>query len=77
MKDKILTVEQRGSVEWTSMEGAFYGATNLAVLATDAPRFTTVPTVNFSSMFAGATNLTGNFNHWDTSQVTNMQSMFQ
>lgn len=75
-KEKILTIEQRGDVEWTSMSDAFRGASNLAVVAIDVPQFNTVSSVDFSNMFMAATNLTGNFNHWDTSKVTNMQSMF-
>ncbi|MDD2537711.1 MAG: BspA family leucine-rich repeat surface protein, partial [Candidatus Absconditabacteria bacterium] len=75
-KNKILTVEQWGDVEWTSMANAFYGASNLAVLATDTPQFNTVSTVSFNQMFRGTTNLTGNFNHWDTSKVTDMYALF-
>ena len=36
-KDKLLTIEQWGTGHWTSMSSAFYGCSNLAGQASDAP----------------------------------------
>ena len=73
-RNKIRSVDQWGSIEWTSMESAFYGCENLQVLATDAPDLSKVTDMNL--MFRDATNLTGNFDHWDVSNVTEMTMMF-
>jgi surface protein len=71
---KLLSVDQWGDIKWTSMVSAFNGASNLAILAEDTPDLTLVK--DMTSMFNGATNLTGNFSGWDTSKVTNMTTLF-
>ena len=71
---KILTIEQWGDIEWGSMEGAFSGASNLELVASDAPDLRNV--TNLSKMFRGASNINGNFNSWDVSGVTDMSEMF-
>ena len=48
-KDKLISVDQWGDMAWTSMENAFYGCTNLAILATDAPDLSNV--TNMYGMF--------------------------
>ncbi|MCC5942355.1 MAG: BspA family leucine-rich repeat surface protein [Balneolaceae bacterium] len=73
-KDKILTVEQWGDIEWTSMEVAFYGASNLQVSATDAPDLRGVSSLRL--MFSGASSLNADLNHWDVSSITDMSYMF-
>jgi surface protein len=74
-KNKLKSVDQWGNIAWTSMEGAFYGATNLQILATDMPNLGGV--TSMANMFRGATNLTGNLNGWNASTVTNMSYLFQ
>jgi surface protein len=71
---KILTIEQWGEIEWGSMADAFSGASNLELLATDAPDLRNV--TNLSKMFRGASNINGDFNSWDVSGVTDMSEMF-
>ena len=73
-RNKILTVEQWGSTAWTSMAGAFHGATNLTVPAVDAPDLTGV--TDMGSMFQSATDFNQEINHWDTSNIEDMGSMF-
>ncbi|WP_281499725.1 BspA family leucine-rich repeat surface protein [Allomuricauda sp. SCSIO 64092] len=74
-KDKILSVDQWGSaISWSTMEGAFYGCTNLQVLATDAPDLSNV--TNMSQMFQRATTFNGDISSWNTSQVNSMSYMF-
>ncbi len=73
--DKLLTVQQWGSGEWSSMEGAFYGCSNLTVPASDAPDLSAV--TNMVSMFRGASSLNQPLSSWDTSNVTNMISTFE
>ncbi|NAS14464.1 BspA family leucine-rich repeat surface protein, partial [Poritiphilus flavus] len=77
---KLISVDQWGTnTLWTTMEDAFYGCTNLDVLATDAPNLSKV--TNMSHMFSGCAALTGtttnNFSNWNTSKVSDMYSMFK
>ena len=73
-RTKILTVEQWGSIAWTSMNGAFNGAIDLEVPAVDAPNLTGVSSM--ASMFKGANIFNQDINHWDTNSIKNMSSMF-
>lgn len=73
---KVLTIEQWGTGQWSSMERAFRGASQLEVVATDVPDLSNVTTTFY--MFLGASSLTGttgNWN-WDTSNIETMSSMF-
>ncbi|MGB0525086.1 MAG: BspA family leucine-rich repeat surface protein, partial [Flammeovirgaceae bacterium] len=72
---KIQTIEQWGAMEWSSMQNAFYGCTNLTYNATDAPDLSKV--TNLNSAFQGATSFNGNISNWDVSNVTSMMSTFQ
>ncbi|UII27406.1 BspA family leucine-rich repeat surface protein [Fulvivirga maritima] len=73
-REKILTVEQWGNIAWTSMQRAFYGCSNLRVNAVDAPDLSGV--TDMSYMFARASVLNDNLNHWDVSTITNMDLLF-
>jgi len=73
-KDKLLTVEQWGYNEWTSMDRAFYGCSNLTMTATDLPELSLV-----SSMFRTFSNCSvfnGDLSQWDVSNVSNMFGTF-
>ena len=75
-KLKILNIIQWGTGTWTSMQGAFYGASNLDISATDTPKLSGVTSI--VQIFSGASNLKGltaNWN-WDTSKITNMTHAF-
>ncbi|MDF1695430.1 MAG: BspA family leucine-rich repeat surface protein [Saprospiraceae bacterium] len=78
-KLKILRILDWGTaINWTSMQGAFYGCANLNLgngSQIDAPNLTNV--TDMSSMFRGCTNLTQNIDHWDVSTITNMSSLFE
>jgi surface protein len=71
---KLRSIDQWGSVQRQTMNGAFYNAQHLAILATDTPNLISV--TDMSSMFYGATNLTGNFSGWDTSKVYYFNYLF-
>ena len=73
-KDKILEVNQWGSIQWTSMAQAFFGASNLRLPATDAPDLSGV--TSMWRMFRGATSFNDPINHWDVSNVANMNQTF-
>src|SRR5690554_3404454 len=73
-KEKILSIEQWGAQEWTSMAYAFPGCTNLAGNATDVPDLSLV--TDMSSMFFGASFFDQDIGGWDVGMVTDMSSMF-
>ncbi len=72
---ELMSVERWGNVPFTTMNQAFYNATNVKFNATDAPDLKNV--TNMDHTFRNATSL-GNvsLNNWDTSNVTSMNSTF-
>ena len=71
---KIKSIKQWGNTTWSSMNGAFRGATNIMYNATDAPDLSGV--TDISGMFQGAFVLNGDLSNWNTSTITNMKDMF-
>ena len=71
---KILSIEQWGTGIWTFMSGAFEGAENLVINATDVPNFSRV--TEMIAMFKGAFLVNPNTKYWNTSSSTNMNQMF-
>jgi len=74
-RNKIMTIEQWGTNAWTSMESAFFGASNLTSTATDAPDLSGV--TNMAFMFALASVFNADISAWNVSNVNNMRAMFQ
>ena len=69
----ISSVSQWGTLGFSSLKGAFFGASNLVSVPTDIP--STVS--DLSGMFIGATKFNdSNISLWSTSNVTNMGGMF-
>ncbi|UOY07396.1 BspA family leucine-rich repeat surface protein [Muricauda sp. SCSIO 64092] len=76
-RQKLLSVDQWGSgISWTDMAGAFWGCTNMDILASDTPDLSQVGSMK--QMFANCTSLKGttSFSTWNTSNVTDMSFMF-
>jgi surface protein len=73
-KTDLMEVAQWGTVQWTSMESAFFGCSNLQITASDAPILTGV--TNMSGMFQQAATFNSNISSWNTASVTNMSNMF-
>ena len=75
-KQKIISVDQWGSIEWVSFGAAFSGCNNLDVLALDTPNLSKVSSLEL--MFYKCSSLIGtaSFNDWDVSSVTNTSAMF-
>ena len=71
---KLISIDQWGDIEWTSMENMFKGASNMEYRATDAPDLSGVTTT--ASMFGGASSFDGDISSWNVSPVTDMNSMF-
>ena len=69
----ISSVSQWGTLEFSSLKGAFFNASNLVSVPTDIP--STVS--DLSGMFIGATKFNdSNISLWSTSNVTSMRGMF-
>lgn len=76
-KLKLISIDQWGTGAWTSMENAFYGASNMEMKAQDTPVFANSDT-KLNSMFMEAssmTGLSGNWN-WDMTKVSALGHMF-
>jgi len=77
-KDKIVSIEQWGSIVWSSMNRAFYGCSMLQVqdsLTAGAPDLTML--TDMSGMFGDCDKLNQDLDNWDVSNVINMSGMFQ
>lgn len=74
--DKIISIDQWGTSEWTSMNNAFTHCSNLDVLATDIPNLANA--TSLGAMFRFCESLIGNptFSDWEVSTVTNFGNMF-
>ena len=72
---KLASIDQWGDIEWTTMEGAFRGASGMVYNATDAPDLSGV--TNMIGMFSGATAFNADLSGWDVSRVTRMNNTFQ
>ncbi|SMG52841.1 gliding motility-associated C-terminal domain-containing protein [Marivirga sericea] len=72
---EILTIEQWGDQEWSSMDGAFSNCVNLVLEATDTPLLRNA--TSFRNMFSGATNFEGDLSDWDVSTIEDMERMFE
>ncbi|MFK7900593.1 MAG: BspA family leucine-rich repeat surface protein, partial [Cyclobacteriaceae bacterium] len=72
--EKLIDINQWGSISWTSMSRAFSGCSNLNVSAVDSPDLSGVSSL--FSMFSSCSSLDFNLN-WDLSSVTVLSSMFR
>lgn len=81
----LRSIDQWGTNQWGSMQGAFYDCKSLTITATDIPDLSQV--TNMSEMFKGVSGYVqgtpigsqdmSNLVNWNVSNVTNMESMFQ
>ncbi len=73
-KDKIVSIDHWGYINWTSMDNAFHGCSNLMYGATDMPDLSSV--LLLSDMFSGCVVFNGDLNNWDLNGVTHLTRMF-
>ena len=72
--DKLLSIDQWGSIQWTTMDNAFTDAEFMKLLATDRPNLKLA--TNTSGMFWDCANFNTDINHWDVGFITDMGGMF-
>ncbi len=74
--DALSRVTQWGNAQWTSMEQAFKGCSNLDITATDLPDLSGVSSC--FEMFYQCSSLDGpsNIGSWNMSSIDNIRSMF-
>ncbi len=72
---KIKSIEQWGTIQWSTMNSAFEGCSELTYNATDAPDLSIVS--DFNSMFRGCTSFNGNIDNWDMSTAQDLRHMFR
>lgn len=74
-KKKVLSVDQWGTIPWTTFQIAFNNCSNLVINATDVPNLSNV--TNMRQAFS-YTNISTNsaMNSWDTSHVIDMLNLF-
>ena len=72
---KLLSIDQWGNNNWSSMEGAFYGCVNMQGGFTDAPDLTVVESM--AEMFREAESFNSPIDDWNVSNVTDMSGLFQ
>jgi surface protein len=73
-REKLITIEQWGTGNWTSMEKAFKGCINMDGFFTDAPNLSGV--TSLSEMFYLAHKFDRDISSWNISTITNMSGMF-
>ena len=71
---KLVSIDQWGDIEWSSMKDAFLGASNMEYRATDAPDLSGV--ISMADMFYNAGSFNGYISVWNVSSVENMSYMF-
>ncbi len=72
---KLTTIENWGTIVWTSMNKAFEGCTHIRIASVaGVPNLSKV--TSMTGMFKGATGFMSNLNAWDVTNVISMNSMF-
>ncbi|WP_111706669.1 BspA family leucine-rich repeat surface protein [Lutibacter citreus] len=79
-KDKLISIDQWGTIQWKSFAKSFKGCLNLiSIIATDVPILSSVEKMYMNSAFQDTPNLENinpAFNNWDVSNVVHMGSLF-
>ena len=76
-KEKLLEVQNWGTILWQRMDRSFNGCRNMTITATDIPDFSALINGTFDVMFSNCEALIGgNLSNWDTSGFTSLSSAF-
>ncbi|VAW58941.1 Chitinase [hydrothermal vent metagenome] len=72
--EKVLSIEQWGSIKWQSMNHTFFRCKNLVGNAVDNPDLSLV--TDMTEMFRDASSFNQDISKWDVSKVIEMSNMF-
>jgi len=72
--EKLLSIEQWGDNQWSSMENAFYYCVNMVGNFNDTPDLSNV--TSMANMFTNCRLFNSDLNNWDVSNVTDMTALF-
>ena len=70
----LLSIDQWGDTQWSSMNYMFKGAVNMRYEADDTPDLSAQPSVH--NMFSNARSFNGDLSDWDVSEMTSLRYMF-
>lgn len=73
-RQKLLSIEQWGDIDWKAMAGAFFGCINMSINATDTPDLNDVADFGYTFRY---TNFSHGLENWDVSHIVSMFGMFQ
>jgi len=73
-RQQLKDVMQWGLVEFASATAMFTSRAGFVISASDSPTF--LPGATCIGMFSNATDFNSNIDHWDVSNVVNMEKMF-
>ncbi|MEP3372161.1 BspA family leucine-rich repeat surface protein [Maribacter dokdonensis] len=73
-KLKIIEILAWGTIQWQTMENAFFGCANMNFDLIDSPDLTQV--TSLKNMFRGGTSFNGIVNNWDVSTITDISGVF-
>ncbi|KAA3636870.1 MAG: BspA family leucine-rich repeat surface protein, partial [Bacteroidetes bacterium] len=72
--DKLQSIEQWGTIEWTTFEYGFRYCTNLVINASDAPDLSNVTSMHWA--FSDCTSLNSDISFWNMSNIQSTRNMF-
>jgi surface protein len=73
--EKLLSIDQWGTIAWQDLSSAFLYCVNMEYNATDIPDFTNVTSLD--NLYKFCLKFNGDISNWDVSNVSNMSFMFQ
>ncbi|MGC1203782.1 MAG: BspA family leucine-rich repeat surface protein, partial [Flavobacteriaceae bacterium] len=72
-RNKIIEISNWGTIQWQTMENAFYGCENLNFDAISAPDLSQV--TSLKNMFRGCSSFNGILNNWDVNTITDISGI--
>ncbi len=72
--EKLMSIEQWGTIQWKSFYYSFENCSNMVYNATDVPDLSQA--TDMSSMFDGASSFNGDLSGWQVDNVLDMSEMF-
>ncbi|MCG8702291.1 MAG: DUF285 domain-containing protein, partial [Bacteroidales bacterium] len=74
--EKLISIEQWGSIAWETLDSAFYGCINMVINATDAPDLSAVNSLTYTFAYCNSLSHNPNLTSWNVSTITTMDGTF-